>query len=68
MNLILSPKDNLNKIVLGNVHTFALEGATLLVVFDDGRTRNYPLEHLRYYQSHVEYHKGVVITDEMESE
>lgn len=51
MKLILSPKDNLNKIVLQNVKTFCLEGQTLCVVFEDGYARNYPLEHLWYYQS-----------------
>lgn len=57
MQMVLSPKDNLNKIILDAVSTFALEGETLLVVFEDGRTRNYPLIHLWYYQSHVENHK-----------
>ncbi len=56
MELILSPKDNLNKIILNDVSTFALEGETLLVVWDDGRTRNYPLIHLWYYQSDVKNH------------
>jgi len=56
MNLILSPKDNVNKITLSDVATFAVEGPTLLVVFSDGRTRNYPLEHLWYYESNVENH------------
>lgn len=50
MKLQLSPKDNINKIMLNNVETFTLEGNTLLVVFDDGRTRNYPLVHLWYYE------------------
>ena len=58
MKLILSPKDNLGKITLENVTTFALEGGTLLVVFENGRTRNYPLQHLWYYESHVDYHKS----------
>lgn len=57
MKLILSPKDNLGKMVLKKVSGFALEGETLLVVFKDGRTRNYPLIHLWYYESHVDYHK-----------
>jgi len=56
MRLILSPKDNLNKITLDKVSTFALEGETLLVVFEDGKTRNYPLMHLWYYQSHTGDH------------
>ena len=56
MNLTLSPKDNLNKIVLGGVKTFALEGETLLVVFESGQTRNYPLVHLWYYGSNVDNH------------
>ena len=56
MRLILSPKDNLCKIVLTSVETFALEGDTLLVVFEDGDTRNYPLQHLWYYQSDVDSH------------
>lgn len=57
MKLILSPKDNLNKITLEEVKTFALEGETLLVVFESGKTRNYPLIHLWYYESHVNNHK-----------
>ena len=57
MKLILSPKDNLGKMTLENVESFALEGNTLLVVFEDGTTRNYPLIHLWYYSSHVDYHK-----------
>ena len=57
MKLILSPKDNLGKMTLDNVQGFALEGPTLLVVFENGRTRNYPLVHLWYYESHVDYHK-----------
>lgn len=56
MKLILSPKDNLGKITLDDVSTFAQEGKTLLVVFKSGRTRNYPLKHLWYYESHVDYH------------
>ncbi len=55
--LILSPKDNIGKITLENVLSFTLEGNTLLVVFDNGRTRNYPLIHLWYYESHIDYHK-----------
>lgn len=57
MKLILSPKDNLNKIELENVQTFCLEGETLCVIFEDGRTRNYPLYHLWYYESHVDNHR-----------
>jgi hypothetical protein len=56
MRMILSPKDNLNKIELDNVATFTLEGETLLVVFKSGQTRNYPLQHLWYYESHIENH------------
>ena len=56
MNLILSPKDNLCKLKLECVEAFAIEGVTLLVIFDDGRTRNYPLQHLWYYQSDVQDH------------
>lgn len=57
MKLILSPKDNINKITLNDVATFTIEGPTLLVVFEDGRTRNYPLTHLWYYESNVDNHK-----------
>lgn len=56
MELILSPKDNLGKIVLEDVKAFAVEGPTLLVVWEDGKTRNYPLVHLWYYQSNVKDH------------
>jgi len=64
MNLLLSPKDNLNKIILSDVETFALEGDTLLVVFDNGRTRNYPLIHLWYYESHVDSHQSSALAGE----
>lgn len=57
MKLILSPKDNLGKMILEDVSGFALEGETLLVVFKSGRTRNYPLMHLWYYESHTDYHR-----------
>ena len=56
MELILSPKDTVNKLTLSDVSSFAIEGPTLLVVFEDGRTRNYPLVHLWYYQSRVKDH------------
>jgi hypothetical protein len=57
MKLILSPKDNLGKMILDDVQGFAIEGCTLLVVFESGRTRNYPMQHLWYYESHVNFHK-----------
>ena len=53
MRLIISPKDNINKITLENVETFAIEGSTLLVVYNDGRCRNYPMCHLWYWESSV---------------
>ena len=56
MEIVLSPKDNLGKVVLTGVDAFALEGETLLVVFEDGETRNYPLMHLWYYRSRVQDH------------
>jgi hypothetical protein len=62
MKLRLSPKDNLGKITLDGVSSFALEGETLLVVFENGRTRNYPLQHLWYYESHTDYHKTEPLT------
>lgn len=52
MKLVLSPKDNINKIEL-EVETFAQEGSTLLVIFPDGRCRNYPMQHLWYWESEV---------------
>jgi hypothetical protein len=57
MRLILSPKDTVGKIILESVSSFALEGGTLMVVFESGRIRNYPLLHLWYYESHAQYHK-----------
>ena len=58
MEIVLSPKDNLGKMYLVDVESFALEGETLLVVWKDGTTRNYPLMHLWYYGSHVNNHKS----------
>lgn len=49
MNLIISPKDNGNKLRLTNVETFMPEGHTLGVVFTDGSRRNFPMEHLWYW-------------------
>ena len=53
MKLTLSPKDNVNRLELEGIETFCIEGCTLLVVFSDGRTRNYPLVHLWYYESQL---------------
>jgi|APSaa5957512576_1039674.scaffolds.fasta_scaffold04907_4 hypothetical protein len=53
MNLILSPRSTTMKRVLEDVAYFTTEDHTLLVVFKDGRTRNYPLIHLWYYESEV---------------
>lgn len=49
--LILSPKDTTSKIVLKDVESFYQEGRTLTVIFNLGNVRNYPLEHLWYYES-----------------
>ena len=66
MDLILSSKDNICKNILEDVACFTLEGETLLVVFRNGRTRNYPLRHLWYYESHVDHHQGVAQTADSE--
>lgn len=62
MKLILSPKDNIGKITLKGVSSFASQYETLLVVFESGKTRNYPLSHLWYYESHTEDHKAEPIS------
>lgn len=51
MTLILSPKDNTNKIILKDVIAFCEEGNTLLVIFKYGKTRNYPHRHLWYWET-----------------
>jgi hypothetical protein len=61
MKLVISPKDTMSKIVLDNVDSFALEGATLSIVFGCGKTRNYPLQHIWYYQSHIDNHATGVV-------
>lgn len=50
MRLILSPKDSPCKKTLTNVESYGQEGHTLLVKFNDGITRNYPLAHFWYYE------------------
>jgi hypothetical protein len=52
MKLILSPKDNINKIEL-EVESFTQEGEALLVIFSDGRARSYPMQHLWYWEGEV---------------
>lgn len=56
MKLKLNQKDNPCATILDDVETFTLEGETLLVVFEDGTTRNYPLMHLWYYESAISDH------------
>jgi hypothetical protein len=51
VRLLLSPKDAGPKLNLENVETFCQEGETLLVIFADGRRRNYPHRHLWYWES-----------------
>ena len=53
MKLILSPKDNINKIELKDVETYCQEGNTVLVIFTNGRARNYPMCHLWYWEGMV---------------
>ena len=53
MNLVISPINNINKLVLTNVETFYQENKTLLVVFNNGRCRSYPMEHLWYWEASV---------------
>jgi len=53
MKLILSPRDNISKLELADVETFCMEANTLLVIFKDGRSRNYPYLHLWYWESEV---------------
>jgi hypothetical protein len=43
MKLIISPKDNGNKLVLQNVETFMPEGNTLGVVFNNGAQTELPV-------------------------
>jgi len=52
MKLVLSPKDNINKIGL-EVETYCQEGNTLLIIFKDGRARNIPMCHLWYWEGVV---------------
>lgn len=53
MKLILSPKDSTCKVILEDVASFCQEGITLLVVFECGTARNYPLEHIWYYETNA---------------
>jgi len=53
MKLILSPRDTLTKIELQGVETFCMEANTLLVIFTNGHSRNYPYIHLWYWESEV---------------
>jgi hypothetical protein len=48
--IVISPKDTTKKITLENVTYVTQEGNTLLVVFEDGKTRNYPFEHIWYWE------------------
>jgi hypothetical protein len=50
MKILVSPKDTLCKIEFDNVKTYYQEGHTLAIVMEDGAVRNYPLEHIWYYE------------------
>jgi len=43
--------DHIGKMRLEDVAGVSIEGGTLLVEFENGRTRNYPLIHIWYYES-----------------
>lgn len=55
MNLIISPKDNPNKLKLENVESFFLEGETLGIVLENGQRRNYPLRHIWWYGTEPDF-------------
>lgn len=50
MKLTISPKDTTKKIKLENVDYVTQEGRTLLVVFVGGISRNYPFDHIWYWE------------------
>ena len=58
MKLVLSPRDNINKLELLNVETFCNTAGILVVVFTDGRARSYPTEHLWYWETVIEAGDG----------
>ena len=50
MNLTIAHRDSpLDESYLRDVSTFVVEGQELIVLFNDGRRRNYPLANLRWY-------------------
>lgn len=51
VKLLISPKDTIEKLVLEDVLTYSEQVNTLMVVFTDGRVRNYPFIHIWYYQA-----------------
>lgn len=53
MRLVLSPKDNSNKLAF-DVETYFQEGETVGVVMPDGSRRNYPFQHLWWYGTTAE--------------
>ena len=57
MRLILSPKDNLDKIVFDDVETYCQEGEWITIVFEDGRARSYPSRHVWYIEVHTDEFK-----------
>lgn len=61
--LTLSWKDDLNKAMIEDVAEYAIQGQTLMVALRDGTVSNYPLMHLWYYESHVDFHKTAPLVD-----
>ncbi len=50
MILTIAHRDTpLDEVYLRDVSTYIVEGQLLIVLFNDGRRRNYPLENIRWF-------------------
>ena len=50
--LKIKPKDSTAPVYYHNVLAHYTEGNTLAVLFQDGAVRNFPLQHIWYYESY----------------
>ncbi len=64
VNVLLSPKDTNNKIILEGVEYVYQEGNTLAVVFEDGRARSYPMIQLWYWEQQLTPSRSAIIAIE----
>lgn len=63
MTVKIKPKDSTSPVFYENVVSHFLEGNTLGLLFESGEVKNFPLQHIWYYETKQPREKTRVLSD-----